>query len=280
MRAGVDPAPLAKLAGSIDARDDDRDERRGRARRPQLRRDGAQVPRRRLRRAAAAQRRRRAERRRQRRAAAQATLVERIFAPDFARLAGQHLLLVFGSLVLAIAVGVPLGVAAWRWPRCEPCLLGAVALLQTIPSLALLAFLIALVGSIGVVPARARALSLRVAADRAQHARRPAERLGRHGAGRAVARHDGAPGAAPRAAAARRADAARRHQDGGGDQRRHRDDGRVHRRRRLRRAHRRRPGRQRQPRHAGRCVAGGGAGADRAGRIRLVERWSRRGRPA
>ena len=50
-------------------------------------------------------------------------------------------------------VGVPLGVAAWRWPRSEPFVLGAVALLQTIPSLALLAFLIALVGAIGVVPA-------------------------------------------------------------------------------------------------------------------------------
>jgi osmoprotectant transport system permease protein len=84
---------------------------------------------------------------------AKASLVERIFAADFGRLAAEHLLLVFGSLVLAIALGVPLGVAAWRWPRLEPLLLGAVAILQTIPSLALLAFLIALVGSIGVVPA-------------------------------------------------------------------------------------------------------------------------------
>lgn len=82
-----------------------------------------------------------------------AGLLERIFAPDFARLAFQHLLLVLGSLVLAVGVGVPAGVAAWRWPRLAPALLGAVAILQTIPSLALLAFLIALLGSIGVVPA-------------------------------------------------------------------------------------------------------------------------------
>ena len=82
-----------------------------------------------------------------------ASLLERVFAPDFARLAGQHLLLVFGSLVLAIVLGVPLGVVAWRWPRLEAPVLGAVAILQTIPSLALLAFLIAIVGSIGVVPA-------------------------------------------------------------------------------------------------------------------------------
>jgi len=86
-------------------------------------------------------------------ARAQASLVERVFAPDFARLAGEHLLLVLASLALALVVGVPLGVAAWRWPRSEPFVLGAVALLQTIPSLALLAFLIALVGAIGVVPA-------------------------------------------------------------------------------------------------------------------------------
>ena len=82
----------------------------------------------------------------------QASLVERVFAPDFARLAGEHLLLVLASLALALLVGIPLGIAAWRWPRSEPLVLGAVAL-QTIPSLALLAFLIALVGAIGVVPA-------------------------------------------------------------------------------------------------------------------------------
>ena len=98
-------------------RDDDRDERRGRARRPQLRRDGDEIPRRRLRVAgaaaapAAARRAARGARR------PTASLVERVFAPDFARLAGQHLLLVFGSLALALAVGVPLGIAAWRWPR-------------------------------------------------------------------------------------------------------------------------------------------------------------------
>jgi osmoprotectant transport system permease protein len=79
--------------------------------------------------------------------------VERLFAPDFARLLGQHLLLVFGSLLLAVTVGVPLGIAAWRWPRSTVPLLGATAVLQTIPSLALLAFLIVLVGGIGILPA-------------------------------------------------------------------------------------------------------------------------------
>jgi osmoprotectant transport system permease protein len=81
------------------------------------------------------------------------SFMERLFAPDFGRLALQHLMLVFGSLLIAIIVGVPLGVAAWRWPRASAWLLGAVAVLQTVPSLALLAFLIALLGSIGLAPA-------------------------------------------------------------------------------------------------------------------------------
>ena len=79
--------------------------------------------------------------------------VARLFAADFGRLLGQHLMLVFGSLALAVAIGVPLGIGAWRWPRSAGPVLGAVAILQTVPSLALLAFLIALVGSIGLVPA-------------------------------------------------------------------------------------------------------------------------------
>ncbi len=79
--------------------------------------------------------------------------LQRLFAPDFARLALQHLMLVFGSLLIAVLVGVPLGVAAWRWRRSAGWVLGLVAVLQTVPSLALLAFLIALLGSIGFVPA-------------------------------------------------------------------------------------------------------------------------------
>jgi osmoprotectant transport system permease protein len=81
------------------------------------------------------------------------SFMQRLFAPDFARLALQHLMLVFGSLLVAIGVGVPLGIGAWRWPRSAGWVLGAVAVLQTVPSLALLAFLIALLGSIGLVPA-------------------------------------------------------------------------------------------------------------------------------
>jgi osmoprotectant transport system permease protein len=78
---------------------------------------------------------------------------QRLFAPDFVRLALEHLGLVFGSLLAAVAAGVPLGITAWHWPRLAGWVLGAVAVLQTVPSLALLAFLIALLGSIGTLPA-------------------------------------------------------------------------------------------------------------------------------
>lgn len=86
-------------------------------------------------------------------AGARAGFWQRLWAPDLWRLTGQHLALVFGSVLLALLVGVPLGIAAWARPRLAAGLLGLVGILQTIPSLALLAFLIALLGSIGFWPA-------------------------------------------------------------------------------------------------------------------------------
>lgn len=85
--------------------------------------------------------------------AAGARLHERLLAPDLPRLLGQHLALVLGSLAVAIAVAVPLGMAAYRLPRLAGPVMGAVGLLQTVPSLALLAVLIAMVGRIGFLPA-------------------------------------------------------------------------------------------------------------------------------
>jgi osmoprotectant transport system permease protein len=150
MRAAVDPAPLARLAGSIDAATMV-------AMNAEVELDGksfAETARKFLAGGFAASG---AATSSSSPAAGPARagpgLVARIFAPDFGRLAVEHLLLVFGSLALAVLVGVPLGIAAWRWPASEGVLLGAVAVLQTVPSLALLAFLIALVGAIGVVPA-------------------------------------------------------------------------------------------------------------------------------
>lgn len=76
-----------------------------------------------------------------------------LFGPDFWRLTGQHLLLVFASLMASVAAGVPLGVAAAKLPRLSQWILGTVGVIQTIPSLALFAFLIAAVGTIGTLPA-------------------------------------------------------------------------------------------------------------------------------
>ena len=73
--------------------------------------------------------------------------------PDFWRLTGQHLLLVFVSLAAAIVVGIPLGVWAARSDTFAQPILSTVGVIQTIPALALLVFLIPLLGQIGTVPA-------------------------------------------------------------------------------------------------------------------------------
>ena len=86
-------------------------------------------------------------------AATRQSFIDRLFAPDLPRLVAQHLALVFGSVLLALVVGIPLGIWAWARPRWAAVLLGTVGVLQTIPSLALLAFLIAVLGVIGFWPA-------------------------------------------------------------------------------------------------------------------------------
>ncbi len=68
------------------------------------------------------------------------------------RLTQRHLALVGISTGVAVLLGVPLGLMAARRPIKQP-ILAMVGVLQTIPSLALLAMLIPVVGSIGVVPA-------------------------------------------------------------------------------------------------------------------------------
>jgi osmoprotectant transport system permease protein len=85
--------------------------------------------------------------------AASRTLLGAVFGPDFLRLLAEHLGLVLGSLAGAIALGVPLGVAAAKIRGLAQPVLVATGLIQTVPSLALLAFLIPLTGTIGVWPA-------------------------------------------------------------------------------------------------------------------------------
>ena len=63
----------------------------------------------------------------------------------------EHVWLVVASCGLAIAIGVPLGIALTRRPRLARPVLGAANIVQTIPSLALFGFLIPipLLGGIG-----------------------------------------------------------------------------------------------------------------------------------
>ncbi|MBK6847917.1 MAG: ABC transporter permease subunit [Proteobacteria bacterium] len=68
------------------------------------------------------------------------------------RLAGQHLLLTGLATLLACLIGVPLGLVAARRARVATLVLGVVGVLQTVPSLALLAFMLPLFG-IGTRPA-------------------------------------------------------------------------------------------------------------------------------
>ncbi len=76
-----------------------------------------------------------------------------LFGPDLMRLTLEHLLLVCASLLLSVAVGVPLGIWAQRAPRTGAWILALTGVLQTVPSLALLAFLITVLDRIGAVPA-------------------------------------------------------------------------------------------------------------------------------
>ncbi len=67
-----------------------------------------------------------------------------------------HLELVVEAVAVAVLVGVPLGIVAARRPLLERAALGIASVLQTIPSLALLGFLlIAFRGQIGKAPALA-----------------------------------------------------------------------------------------------------------------------------
>ena len=64
----------------------------------------------------------------------------------------EHLFLVAVSLGLAILVAVPLGISAARSERVANVVLGVVSVIQTLPSMALLVFMIPLFG-LGALPA-------------------------------------------------------------------------------------------------------------------------------
>ncbi|HEV3087566.1 MAG TPA: ABC transporter permease [Candidatus Elarobacter sp.] len=63
-----------------------------------------------------------------------------------AALLGEHVVLVAVSLAIALAIALPLGVLAARNPRAGSVILGLAGVLYTVPSLALLAILVAVLG--------------------------------------------------------------------------------------------------------------------------------------
>lgn len=85
--------------------------------------------------------------------AARPALLAKIFDASLWTLTRQHITLVLLAVALACAVGVPLGVLAAYVPRLRQTVLALTGVLQTIPSLALLAMMIPLLGSIGTAPA-------------------------------------------------------------------------------------------------------------------------------
>ncbi|WP_371867617.1 glycine betaine ABC transporter substrate-binding protein [Duganella guangzhouensis] len=80
-------------------------------------------------------------------------LLSKLLADDLWRLTRQHLTLVAFAVALACVAGIPLGVLAAFRPRLRQSVLALTGVLQTVPSLALLALLIPLLGAIGTAPA-------------------------------------------------------------------------------------------------------------------------------
>jgi len=64
----------------------------------------------------------------------------------------EHIGLTFVSLLIAVVIGIPIGLLATRFEKISGSVLGAVGVIQTIPSIALLGFMLPLLG-IGALPA-------------------------------------------------------------------------------------------------------------------------------
>ena len=73
-------------------------------------------------------------------------------APDLWQKTLEHLVLTGAATGIAVVIGLPLGVWILRRPPVRGLILGGAGVVQTVPSLALLAFLLPILG-IGVTPA-------------------------------------------------------------------------------------------------------------------------------
>src|SRR2546427_1640219 len=70
---------------------------------------------------------------------------------ELAALFGQHVVLVAISTLVAVAIGVPLGIFASRRPRLSAPIIAVANIVQTVPSLAMFGFLlpVPLIGGVG-----------------------------------------------------------------------------------------------------------------------------------
>jgi osmoprotectant transport system permease protein len=58
----------------------------------------------------------------------------------------EHLALVFIAMLIACAIGIPLGIIATRVPALQKPIIGIANIMQTVPSLALFGLLLPLLG--------------------------------------------------------------------------------------------------------------------------------------
>lgn len=73
---------------------------------------------------------------------------------EFPLFLGGHMVLTAGALAVGLLVSIPLGIFASRRPKLGECALGVAGVIQTVPSLALLALMVPLLaGEIGSEPA-------------------------------------------------------------------------------------------------------------------------------
>jgi osmoprotectant transport system permease protein len=84
--------------------------------------------------------------------ALQTEVTEETFFSRFWQHTVEHLILTCSSLLAAVVVSIPLGICAAKYARLGQFVLGATGIIQTIPSLALLVFMIPFLG-IGNAPA-------------------------------------------------------------------------------------------------------------------------------
>ncbi len=77
------------------------------------------------------------------------------YAPEIILRTGEHLILVAIAMIVAISIGIPLGIFITRQPQLAEPILGVANAIQTIPSLAIFGFLISVpfIGGIGKIPA-------------------------------------------------------------------------------------------------------------------------------